>query len=368
MSTPTTNAMPPATGRRALVFHPLTVAAVEQEAADSVVVTLEVPPEQIETFAFRPGQHITVRRPAGGVGETRRSYSLCGPPGAPLRIGVRRVAGGNVSNWLADEIGPGDRVDVLPPLGSFVLSPATGRRRRLTFVAAGSGITPILAMVTAVLEDDPHTDVAVWFLNWTIADAMFVEDLQALKSRHLGRLQLTFCCTREQRDNDPLGRRPTRDDLRRLRDYGVLPDADDWYLCDPAALLDQFDDVLGEAGVDPTRVHRELFNTSGVATSAPISSPRQQGATLATVTFLGRSTAVTVAPGATLLDAARTVRADLPYSCEAGVCSTCRALVRSGEIASPDCPGLTAEERADGFVLTCQAVAASDAVDLDFDV
>lgn len=367
MSTPTATARPAASGRRALVFHPLTVAAVEPEGTDSVVVTFEVPPQETETFAFRPGQHITVRRPGAGTGDVRRSYSLCGPANA-LRIGVRTVAGGSVSTWLANEVAPGDQVEVLPPLGGFLLSPPTGTHRRLTFVAAGSGITPILAMVTAVLDDDPHADVALLVLNRTMADAMFVEDLQALKSRHMGRFTLLFCCTREQRETDPLGRRPMREDLWRFRENGVLPDADEWYLCGPASLLDDLDDVLRQTGVDPERVHRELFGVAAVTGAAPAAVPGQQRGTQATVTFLGRSTPVVVAPGSTLLAAARAVRGDLPYSCEAGVCSTCRALVRAGEVSGPECPGITAAERADGFVLTCQAQAASDVLELDFDV
>ncbi|TCK26305.1 ferredoxin--NADP reductase [Pseudonocardia endophytica] len=358
----------PSPTRRALVFHPLTVARVVRETPDSVALTFDVPPELAEEFTFRPGQHLTLRHGTEDD-EVRRSYSLCSTPGGPLRIGVRKVDDGRVSTWLADEITAGDEIELLPPLGSFVVPPSTGTSRRLSFVAAGSGITPVLAMVSAVLAEDPDATVTLLVLNRTMADAMFVEELQELKSTHLDRLQLTFCCTREQRASDPLGRRPTGEDLRRLRDLGVLADADHWFLCGPHGLLDELTAVLTTTGVPDDRIHHELFTTGreAVRRAAATAGPAA-ASTRATVTFLGRSTAVPVPHGATLLDAARAVRRDLPYSCEAGVCSTCRALVREGEVESPDCPGLTSEERDKGFVLACQATAAADSVELDFDI
>jgi ring-1,2-phenylacetyl-CoA epoxidase subunit PaaE len=355
------------TNRRRLVFHRLTVAAVSPETPDSVTVTFDVPPALADEFRFRPGQHLTVRCPGDGT-EARRSYSLCNAPGTPLRIGVRRLDGGQVSTWLCDRAAVGEQIEVLPPLGGFVLLAPTGQRRRLGFVAAGSGITPVLSMISAALADDPDTDVALLALNRTTADTMFVEELHSLKSRFPQRFQLTFSCTREQRDTDPLGHRPTRADLERLLAFEVLPPADDWFLCGPAGLLSELESVLRGSGVAPERIHRELFTTDRKHTPRAGARGAATTGTAATVTFLGRSTSVAIPPGATLLEAARTARTDLPYSCEAGVCSTCRALVRRGDVEMAESPGLTAQERADGFVLTCRATAASTDLELDFDV
>lgn len=347
----------------ATTFRALRVADVDRQTDDAVVVTFDVPDELRDDFAFEPGQHLTIRH-VDGDDEARRSYSICSPRGGPLRIGVRHVPGGRVSGWLNGEVRPGSTVEVLPPAGSFVLDDAAGAARHHVAIAAGSGITPVAAIVSSVLADETEATVTLLTVNRTAASAMLLEELQALKDRWLDRLQLLFVLTREQTDVEVLSGRLDRERLDRLVDIGVLPvDADRYWLCGPEPMIDEVTAALGAHGVPDDRFRHELFG-SDVAARPPVEDA--VGAEV-TVTLGGRTSELKVTVGETVLDAVRRQRPDVPYSCTAGVCATCRAQVSEGTVDLGTIHGLAPDEVAAGFVLTCQAQPTSERLIVDFD-
>lgn len=347
----------------ATAFRALRVAALDRHTDDAAVVTFEVPDDVRSEFAFEPGQHLTVRH-LDGDDEARRSYSICSPQGGPLRIGVRRLPGGRVSGWLCDDIEVGSTVEVLPPAGSFVLDRSDGTARRHVAIAAGSGITPVASIVGTVLADEPGSVVTLVTVNRTAASAMLLEELQALKDRWLGRLQLLFVLTREQTEVDLLSGRLDRARLDRLIEVGLVPvDADRYWLCGPEPLIAEITEVLAERGVAGDRIRHELF---GAVSAAPSPARGAVGAQ-ATVTLGGRTSTVAIAAGETVLDAVRRHRPDVPYSCTAGVCATCRAHLRDGTVDVGTVHGLAADELAAAFVLTCQAQPTSERLAVDFD-
>ena len=129
----------------AAAFFPLSVVDLERDTPDSVLVTFE--PDDPDTFRFRHGQYLTLRREVDGV-ELRRSYSICSPaPEGRLRVGIKRVDGGAFSTWANSALAVGDRVESLPPAGSFTHDLDPGSRRSYVLVAGGSGITPILSLI-----------------------------------------------------------------------------------------------------------------------------------------------------------------------------------------------------------------------------
>ncbi|SDI13478.1 1,2-phenylacetyl-CoA epoxidase subunit PaaE [Nonomuraea jiangxiensis] len=350
---------------RAAVFHPLTVAAVDRLCEDAAAITFAVPDELRDVYAFRAGQSLTLRRVIDGR-EHRRSYSICAPAGSAPRIGVREIPGGLFSSWLVREVGPGTRIEVQPPTGSWQADPEAGERHLC--VAAGSGITPMLSVASTVLTH-PGAQVSLLYGNRTSRTVMFTEELGDLKNRYGPRLQIVHTLSREPRDVELLSGRLDGDRLRRLLTCLVPVEVfDHVWLCGPLQLVESARPVLAGLGVPADRVHVELFYAD-----APPSPPRRAagevpGATTElTVVLDGLRTTATVSRETTLLDGAQATRGDLPFACKGGVCGTCRAVVRAGEVDMRRNYALEPAETAAGFVLTCQSYPVGEQVTVDYD-
>jgi ring-1,2-phenylacetyl-CoA epoxidase subunit PaaE len=339
-------------------FHKLAVASVERLCADAVAVTFDVPRRLAAEFAFKAGQHVTLRN-----GDERRSYSICAPVGAPLRIGVRRVDSGLFSSLLVDRAQPGDVLEVSPPTGNF--TPVAGSAHH-GLVVAGSGITPALSIAATELAAGAR--VTLLYGNRRADTVMFAEELADLKDRHPTRFQLVHVLSREPRDVELFSGRLDAAKLRALLST-VVPwaDVDQWWLCGPHGMVRDAREVLTSLGVPAPAVHHELFYVD-----EPPPAPRREVAAAdavseATVVLDGRETVVPLPEGAPILDAAQRVRSDLPFACKGGVCGTCRARVVSGAAEMRRNYALEPHEVAAGFVLTCQAVALTPSITVDFD-
>ena len=348
-----------------LEFQPLRVAAIERLCEDAVAITFDVPAELADRYAFRPGQSLTVRRPADEADE-RRSYSICAPAGAPPRIGVRAVPGGLVSTWLVNDLRVGDAVDVAPPSGTFTPDLAAGGRH--VMIAAGSGITPVLSIATSLLRH-PGTQVSILYGNRRADTVMFAEELADLKDTHPSRLELVHLLSREAREVDLLSGRLDAGKLRTLLPLLIdVPAVDHWWLCGPFGMVTDATEVLGEARVAPAQIHRELFWVDEVP-PGPVREERTPDGPTSEVTVIldGRSTTVTIAEGGTVLEGAQRSRPDLPFACKGGVCGTCRARLVDGEVTMRRNFALEPAELAAGFVLTCQSVPVTEKVVVDYD-
>jgi ring-1,2-phenylacetyl-CoA epoxidase subunit PaaE len=351
-------------------FHRLDVAGVQPACDDgsAVVVTLRVPAELLGTFAFQPGQHVTVRATLDGA-EARRSYSLCSTPAdlaerGELRIGVRAVPDGVFSTYACKELAAGDSLDVMSPLGGFTTALDPARSRNYAAVVAGSGITPVLSLAAAALATEPGSTFTVVYGNRFARSTMFVDELADLKDRHGHRFQLVYAFSGEdQREGLDRGRIDADALLRLGTDVFPMRMVDEWFLCGPVGLVTGTRELLAARGFD--NVHSELFHIGDVPPARPSTEPA--GGRL-TVLLEGRASTVPIAKGHNLLQAARAARPEVPYSCATGVCGTCRAKVCQGQAEMSANWALTAAEVAAGQVLTCRATAVTDEVTLDFDV
>jgi ring-1,2-phenylacetyl-CoA epoxidase subunit PaaE len=341
-------------------FYPLTVAAVDPLTDDAAAVTFDVPAALRGTFAFAPGQSLTVRR-----GSERRSYSICAPAGHRPRIGVREVAGGAVSGWLVREVRPGDVIDVQAPAGSF--TPDLSEPGHHVLIAAGSGITPVLSIAASVLA--ARSRVTLIYGNRRSDTVMFSDEVADLKDAHPDRMQLVHVLSREAQEVGLYAGRLDAGKLATLLPVTVdVPAVAHWWLCGPFGMVTDAIGVLTGIGVARERIHRELFY---VGDDPPpevhhADVPAGAGAEV-TVILDGRSTAVTIPPGVPVLDGAQKVRADLPFACKGGVCGTCRALVTEGEVSMRRNYALEDSELAAGYVLTCQSLPVTGAVTVDYD-
>ena len=346
-------------------FHRLRVARVDPLTDDSAALTFDVPDELRPHFTFAPGQSLTVRRSGQGLDE-RRSYSICAPAGAAPRIGVREVAGGAVSGWLVREVSAGDVLEVLPPAGSF--TPDLSIPGEHVLLAAGSGITPILSIASSLLAAHDDNVVTLIYGNRRSDTVMFADEIADLKDTHGPRMRVIHVLSREPQEVELFCGRLDAAKLRELLPVAVDIDwVDDWWLCGPFGMIKDAIGVLLELGVEPERIHRELFFVGEQPYEVHhVDAPVGPGAAV-TVVMDGRETSTVVAAGTTVLDGLQQVRPDLPFACKGGVCGTCRARVIDGEVRMRRNFALDPGEVDAGYVLTCQADVVSETATVDYD-
>ncbi|MGJ7440728.1 2Fe-2S iron-sulfur cluster-binding protein [Aquipuribacter sp. MA13-6] len=363
----TSGASPEPTTPTPAGFHPLRVTRVEPLTDEAVAVSFAVPPELRPVFAARPGQHVTVRAELDGV-DVRRTYSLCGEPGAEeITVGVKAIQDGAFSGYATRRLAPGDVLDVGAPGGSFGLDVDPARTRHVAGVVAGSGVTPVLGIARAVLAAEPASRVTLLLGNRSARDVMFAEDLFDLRDRYGARFRMLHVLSREEQESELLSGRIDRDRLVAIA--GALLDVDDvdeWFLCGPLEMVTTARDTLVEdLGVDRGCVHVELFHAEPVARRP---RPATAAATTTTeVTLNGRRSTVEVDGGAdTVLDAVLRVRSDAPYACRGGVCGTCRARVVDGEVEMDVNYALEPDELARGLRLMCQSRPTTPTLSVEF--
>jgi len=373
-------------------FHQLAVARVEPLTDEACAVQFSVPPELRADYAFSPGQHLTLRRAGSGgliasqpagqtdgqtasqtADEKRRTYSICSTPAelagrGELRIGVKRIANGLFSGWLTGGLQPGSLVDVLTPAGRFGTPLDPDNARHVGCLAAGSGITPMLSIVTSILQAEPNSQLSLVYGNRTSNDVMFLEQLADLKNSYPSLFTLLHVLSAEPQLSDLLTGRIDETKIAILLD-GLCKDVDEWYLCGPLGMVTVAREALLAGGVASTAVHAELFY---VGDEPPAPVPAQPGRAASersqvTVTLSGRTSTVPVGyAGGSILDAVLANRPDAPYACKGGVCGTCRARVTAGEVAMTRNYALEPEEIAAGLVLACQSHPVTPEVSLEF--
>ena len=362
--------------RRRARFHRLDVATVRRLTDTSIEVTLTVPDRLRDAFDYQPGQYIAVRATLDGE-EVRRSYSICrAPTPGELKVAIKRDLGGIFSTWAVSNLAPGMQLDVMSPDGRFVSHLDRVAHGHYVAVAAGSGITPVLALIESTLRDVPDSRFSLVYSNRTAMDTMFVDELADLKDRYPARLALHHVLTRERRSGDLLSGRLDATRFRDILTNLVRPaTVTEWFLCGPFELVQLCRATLAELDVDPATIRYELF-TTGV-TADPT---RQRGrpvvadpaGPMRTIEFrLDGTTATVETPehsGESVLNAALRVRGDVPFACAGGVCGTCRAVLKEGTVEMVENYALEPEEIERGYVLTCQAVPTSERVFVDYDI
>ena len=362
--------------RRRARFHRLVVRQVRRLTEDSIEVTFEVPIELADDYDYDPGQYVAIRAMVDGT-ELRRSYSICSAPvPGEIRVAIKRDLGGRFSSWAMENLAAGAELDVMSPEGNFTTDISADVARHYAAIAAGSGVTPVVALAHSVLEKSPHSQFTVVYSNRTALDTMFLEELADLKDKFPARLALHHVLTRETRSSPLLSGRIDHEKLQSILSLLVMPETvDEWFICGPFELVQLCRDTLAEAGVAAGDIRYELF-TTGEPTRPEGSHGRPvavaPGGAVHSITFTldGRASTVTtpVHGRESVLNAALRVRPDVPFACAGGVCGTCRAKLVTGTVEMEENFALEPEELERGYVLTCQSMPTSDAVSVDYDV
>ncbi len=355
-------------------FHSLVVQSIFHETPNSVSISLAVPEEETAAFAFKAGQYLTFRVNLDGK-ELRRTYSICsGPEESELRVGIKRLEGGAFSTWANTTLAVGQTLEVMPPMGRFVLPESKPEGSNFVAFASGSGITPVLAMIKEVLTRRERDRFTLFYGNRFTGSIMFREEIEGMKNRFPGRLALYHILSGEHPEVDLFKGRIDADKVKALSgklfeqsNNRLLFGLRSWRYA-----IQQVKTIDARIGRGPERVLSEMFAAPGIA------STKKEGPSAHSVGTAGISQVTVVLDGfsmqfpldyqgANILDAALEAGADVPYACKGAVCATCKAKIIHGTARMDLNYALSPEEVQDGYVLCCQAHPESAELLVNFD-
>lgn len=368
-------------------FHALPIAAVTPATAEAATVAFAVPPALRDTFRYHAGQYVTLRFVINGK-EERRAYSMSSSPlEEHVAVTIKRVKGGVVSNHVLDQLKPGDAVDVMPPQGRFLVKTDGAAKRDYYLFGAGSGITPLMSIIRAVLEEEPKSRLHLYYGNRREETIIFRAELAELQRRYAGQLNVVHTLSRPKKRKAGglkgfLGAKVTdwagqtgRISIRGVQEFlQAHPAAGSnraFYVCGPGRMIDEVEQALLGLGVFKEHIHSERFVSAHQAgkEAAPVENSASDlgGGAQVQCKLQGQSYDLTLKPGQTILDGMLEAGAEPAYSCLAGACSTCMAKVTEGGVRMEVCFAIDDDEIAAGYVLTCQAHPTTPTVKVDFD-
>lgn len=353
-------------------FYELEVSDIRQETDDCVSIELVVPEDLKEIFSFTQGQHLTFKKNINGQ-EIRRNYSLCTAPHEnKLKVAVKKVKNGLFSTFANEFLKPGDFLESLPPMGRFFVPlDHTVPKTYLAFVS-GSGITPIISNIKAILMGEPDSRFTLFYGNKGRKSIIFKEELDGLKNQYLSRFSYHQVFSREHLDAEFFNGHLDKEKLMHFN--GILFDlnsTDEIFLCGPMLMMDELRQGLDELGFDKKKVHIELFTSPGLNDLAKGNVTKEPKArsidSHVSVIIDGSTFQFEIHGNDTILDAASSQGADLPFACKGGVCCTCKARLVEGAVRMDSNFGLEQDEIDDGFVLTCQSHPETEKVVISYD-
>ena len=359
-----------------MTFEPLNIPIREiiRETDDCVSILLDVPTSQQASYAYQPGQYLTIEWD-GKKGPVRRAYSLSSAPHENRwRITVKKHDKGFLSGILHDKVKAGDMLRVLPPMGRFTVKTDADKRRGHFFITAGSGITPVLSLIRAILEEEPQSFCYLLYGSRDEAHIIFKDELDALVKRYTGQLEVVHTLSRPDKSgwlSKLSGSKSAtwtgdrgRIDGEKIRQFksGInCPYKDHhWYLCGPSGLMDTCDKELKALQIPTERISREHFDAD------PLPATGTGVAAELTTNLHGEAVSVHVNTGQTLLQALLAAGHDAPYSCSSGACASCMAKIVDGEVLMEHAPALEKSEIAEGYILTCQAKAKTASIQISY--
>jgi 3-ketosteroid 9alpha-monooxygenase subunit B len=334
-------------------YYQVPVAEVIRETPDTSSFVLAVPPELAATFAYHPGQFVTVRVPSDQTGSVARCYSLCSSPqaGDLPTFTVKRTPMGYAAAWILDNVTAGTVLDLLPPAGTFCPHSLDGD---FLLFAAGSGITPVISILKSVLAEG-RGRVALVYANRDEQSVIFARELRALVASAGGRLAVLHWL-------DSLQGTPLASGLAALaQPYAAWEP----YICGPDPFLTVVREALGRLGVPPKRIRTERFVSLADNPFETTPAPGGLAATLS-VDLDGVTRVLPWQPGDRMLDVLIAAGLEAPFSCRQGVCGACACQLVAGEVEMAHNEVLEAADLADGYILACQAVPLTPEVRITY--
>lgn len=360
----------------AIESYVLNVLDVIEETADAKSVVFEVPEELQQTFAYTPGQFLTVAVPSDQTGLAARCYSLSSSPHSGRhQITVKRTVDGYASNWICDNLKAGDTMRLLPPSGIFTPKDLNAD---LLLWGGGSGITPVISIARTALEKGSGK-VVLFYANRDQDSVIFAAELRDLVAAHPDRFTVVHWLESVQG-------LPSAEGIKLFASYFTSYTS---FCCGPAPFMKAVATALKELEIPRERRHQEKFVSLGgnpfgdveevlaaQATLADADDPAEPEEAAAPafaspvqleVELDGQHYAFDDWDGRqVLLEYLESKGVDAPFSCREGNCSSCACIVLEGDLEMKHNDVLDAEDLADGIRLTCQALPLTELLKISY--
>lgn len=361
-------------------LYTLKIKDIQKETDHAVVVSFDVPADLKDKFNYKHGQYLTLNFKFKGKDE-RRAYSLCSSPSmdADMKIGVKKVFKGLVSNHINDQLSVGDEIEVMPPQGHFNTDLHAEQSKDYFLICSGSGVTPMLSILKTILEEEPKSFICLYYGNKNEQTIMFKDELAALETKYSGQLKVVHTLSQpiERKEGGFIGMfakkvidwkgMTGRIDAKGVKDLfsehkrGNIPV--ECFICGPSGMMRTAEDTLKSLNVSDENIHIEWFVTDDEKSK----SVEGQGAK-AKVTMNGKKIELTLQPNESILDGLLRIDEDPPYSCMSGACSTCVCKIVSGEAEMERCLALSDDEVKNGYLLSCSAIPTTPEIEISYDV
>ena len=338
-------------------YNELKILSILKNTSDSVILSFEIPENLKNTFCFEPGQYITLEKKINNT-VIRRPYSICSSPDENiLKVGIKKVEGGLFSTYANENIKAGDYIRVSNPEGKFVYK--KNYTNSITAIAAGSGITPIISIIKSILNKKTSNKIHLIYINKSHEKTMFFELLKSLEFENKKRFKISWFFTEVKIQNSQ-NRRANESDIIKVMSNQYSNNL--YYLCGPGDMNEFLKKILINNKINPEHIFSELFeNKVSKKTSSSIDEGHIE------IIYDSSSYKINFKSSEILLDSILNNNIDVPYSCQGGVCSSCIARIKKGQIEMKTNQILTDKEIEEGLILTCQSIPKSKDIVIDFD-
>jgi ring-1,2-phenylacetyl-CoA epoxidase subunit PaaE len=325
----------------------LRVKEVIRETPDAITIVFEHPEK--DPLPYKAGQYITCICEFDGK-EERRCYSLnTSPHGEDLpAITIKKDPEGKVSNFLFDHIKAGDVIKTLPPAGNFTTEFHQANKRHLVMIAGGSGITPLMSILLSTIIKEPESFITLIYANRDEGSIIFKKRLEKLAIEKPEQLRIVHVLSKPSDDWPGIKGRLTEETLKKILDESPQYENSEYFICGPAGLMQMSENFLIARGIGRDKIRKERFTVEETEKEPGNVVPGD-----VTVLLNNQEYTFHVKPDKTILEAALDNDIDMPYSCQSGICTTCRCMRLEGEVKMDEDEGLTDEEISEGYVLIC---------------
>ncbi len=354
--------------------HKLEIAKIYKETPDAVSISFKIPPELKRDFSFKSGQYCTFELEHEGE-KVRRAYSCSTAPheSEDITVTVKKTGGGGVSDFFNTGLKEGNFLDVFPPDGKFSAELNPEHRKQYFMIAGGSGITPVISIISSILHIEPESSVVLFYANHSEESIIFSGRLQKMYKEHNNRFKIIDVLSKPSDNWEGLKGRLNKDRIISLisKYIDVLKNDKEYFICGPPGLMAEAEKAFEAMNIPKEKIHKESFvekdDIEGEIIKAVGINKGKALERLITVRLYGEENDVKVVPGEVILQAAMDSGMEPPFSCQIGACATCKAKLISGKVSMDADDALTQEEIDEGFILTCQSHPLTDNVIVDYD-
>ncbi len=308
---------------------------------------------------YKPGQFLTIHVPIDKEVH-KRAYSFSSNPytDKDLKITIKRVDKGLVSNFVHDNLHVGDKLIVDDPAGSFYVEPVSKLKKQYVLFAGGSGITPMFSIVKSVLTEEKDSNVLLIYANQSMESIIFHDEIQRLENKYPDNFSVEHIISSNKKSNHNYHSGLATHKLLNtiFSKHQLAYDDHTYMICGPFGYMEKIKDILKDNGVSREKIKIEVFKSPKVkVTGKNLLSD-------VTLKVEGAVHEIKVRGDKSILEQAMSESIVIPYSCRAGMCSTCKAKCISGEIKMIEGHLLTESDVEKGEILTCISYPVSEKV------